>query len=203
MSKRLVSLSIACLVALQALSLAAQDKKPAGAAQPSQEDMAVMMAAATPGPHHKKMMESVGTWETTSKWMQPGAPPETGTGAATIEGMMGGRFIMEVQASPMMMGVPWEGRGVFGYDNVAQKHVGAWFDTWGTGIMRVEGTCDGACKTVTFTGSYLDPLTKSNKSMKIVGKTIDADHSVTELYDVGPDGKAVQVGEIKYTRKKS
>jgi hypothetical protein len=197
LNQRVISvLSIACLVAVAAANLSAQEKK----ATPSAEEMA-MMAAATPGPHHKKMMASVGTWQTSTKWMMPEAPPEPSAGTSTIESVMDGRFIQEVSKVPMMMGMPWEGRGLFGYDNTKQKHVGTWCDSWGTMIMYMEGTCDGTCKTITLTGSFMDPATKTTKTMKVVGKEITADQHVTELYDVA-GGKDTKMGEITYTRKK-
>lgn len=201
MKKRVVSsVSSACLVAAFVGSLSAQEKKPA-AEQAKEAEMAAMMAAATPGPHHKKMLASVGTWETSTKWMMPDAPPQPSVGTATIESFMDGRFIMEISKVPMMMGMPWEGRGIFGYDNTKQKHIGTWCDSWGTMIMVMEGTCDGTCKTVTLTGTFTDPATKQTKTMKVVGKEVDVDHHVTELFDV-VGGKDTPLGMINYTRKK-
>ena len=155
-----------------------------------------------PGPHHQALMKEVGTWETHMKqWMQPGAPPMESTGSATLESLLGGRFLSEVVTSTMM-GMPFEGRGVWGFDNATQKHVGTWFDSFGTMMLHFEGTCDGACKVVTMVSDYLDPMTKSNKRMKSVSKSIDADHTVAELYDVAKDGKEIKMTEIAYTRKK-
>jgi len=183
-----------CVLALPAL---AQDK------QPSQEEMAAMMAAATPGPHHQAMTKTVGTWEMSSKmWMAPGAPPMESAGTATIEGLMDGRFVMETAKAPMM-GMPWEGRGLWGYDNTTKKHIGFWFDSFGTMMMSFEGTCDGACKVLTMKSTYMDPMTKTTKTMKSVSKTVTDDHTVNELYDVAKDGTETKMMEITYKRKKT
>lgn len=189
---------VAMVLAVLALPVLAQEQK-----QPSEAEMAAMIAAATPGPHHQAMMKGVGNWTTTTKmWMQPGAPPTESTGTATVEGLMGGRFVMETDKSPDMMGMPWEGRGIFGYDNTTKKHVGMWFDSFGTMIMVFEGTCDGACKVVTMTSDYMDPMTKTMKKMKIVGKEINADENVTMMYDVAKDGTETKTVEVTYKRTK-
>ena len=184
-----------CIFALPAL---AQESK-----QPSQEEMAAMMAAATPGPHHQAMTKTVGTWDTNAKfWMAPGQPPTESVGTTTIEGLMDGRFIMEKTNAPMM-GMPWEGRGLWGFDNTTKKHVGIWFDSFGTMMMNFEGTCDGACKVVTMKATYMDPMTNSMKTMKSVTKKVTDDQNVNELYDVAKDGKETKMGEITYKRKKA
>ncbi|HZL84047.1 MAG TPA: DUF1579 domain-containing protein [Candidatus Krumholzibacteria bacterium] len=197
MSKRVwICVLVGCCIF--ALPVFAQESK-----QPSQAEMEAMMAAATPGPHHQAMAKTVGTWEMSSKmWAAPGAPPMESTGTATIEGIMDGRFVMETIKAPMM-GMPWEGRGVWGYDNTTKKHMGIWFDSFGTMMMNMEGTCDGACKVVTMKSTYMDPMTKSMKTMKSVSKTLSDDHTVNELFDVDKDGKETKMMEITYKRKKA
>ena len=187
-------LSAACLV-LFASAAIAQDSAP------SPEDMQKYMELATPGPHHKMLAASAGTWDTKSKqYMQPGAPPTESTGTSTIESVMGGRFIEEVTTTTMM-GMPWEGRGVFGYDNATQKHIGTWYDSFGTMMMAFEGTCSNSCKNVTLTSTYFDPITKMDKKMKVVSKQTDNDHSTVEIIEVAKDGKENRMMEIQYTRK--
>ena len=183
-----------CLVALPAV---AQEQK-----QPGGEEMAAMMAAMTPGPHHQAMMKSVGKWTTTSKmWMDPSAPPTETTGTATIEGLLDGRFIMETTKSTMM-GMPFEGRGIFGYDNTTKKHIGMWCDSFGTMMMHLEGTCDGACKVLTLTSEYLDPATKTMKKFKMVSKEVSPDETTNVMYDVGKDGTETKMMELTYKRQK-
>lgn len=117
--------------------------------QPSQEEMAAMMAAMTPGPHHEALMKMVGSWEMSSKmYAGPGAPPMETKGTSTVEGLLDGRFIMETVKAPMM-GMPWTGHGIYGYDNTTKKHVSTWFDSFGTMMMHFEGTCEKSCSVVT------------------------------------------------------
>ena len=198
LKKVVTGISLACVLSLLVLAVGAQEQKP-----PSEQEMQAMMAAATPGAHHQKLMKSAGTYDVTVKAMMPGTPPMEAKGTATIEGFMDGRFIMESMKSPSFMGMPWEGRGIYGYDNTTKKHVGTWCDSWGTVLLSLEGTCDGACKVVTLTSNFVDPMTKTTKTAKAVSKEISADEFVLEISDVEKGGKETKVMEINYKRKKS
>ena len=189
-------LLVACLV-LVASAAIAQDSGP------SAEDMQKWMEMAQPGPHHKMLTASAGTWDTKSKFaMEPGGPEMEATGTSTIKSVLGGRFVEEAITSTMM-GMPWEGHGVFGYDNATQKHNGIWYDSFGTMIMMFEGTCENSCKTVSMTSTYFDPMAKMEKKMKVVTTHKDDDHAMVTFFDVGKDGKDVRMGEVQYTRNKS
>ena len=189
--------AVGSILGLLVVPVLAQEQK-----QQNADEMAAMMEAMKPGPHHQAMMKSVGNWTTTTKmWMQPGAPPEETTGTTTIESLMGGRFLMETNKSTMM-GMPWEGRGIYGYDNTTKKHVGTWFDSFGTMMMSLEGTCDGTCKVVTMTSDYMDPSTKSMKKVKVVSKEVGPDENLTTIYDVAKDGTETKVMEMTYKRTK-
>jgi hypothetical protein len=170
--------------------------------QPSQEEMAAMMAAMTPGPHHEALMKNVGTWDMTAKmYPAPGAPPMETKGTTTLEGMLDGRFVMETVKAPMM-GMPWTGHGIYGYDNTKQKHISTWFDSFGTMMMYFEGTCENSCNVVTMYSEYMDPTTKTMKKMKSVSKQVDADTFKGELYGVEKDGTETKMMEMNYTRRK-
>ena len=41
-----------------------------------------------------------------------------------------------------MMGMPFTGHGMRGYDNVSGKYWSTWNDSMSTGMMVSEGTCD-------------------------------------------------------------
>ena len=161
--------------------------------------MAAYMALATPGPHHEALSAKAGSYKTTSKmWMDPSQPPMETAGTAEIEAVLGGRFVQEVTKANMM-GMPWEGRGIFGYDNATKKHTGTWFDSFGTMMMSFEGTCKDHCKQISLTANYLDPVTKTEKGMKTVTEDKGDGVAVTTLYDL-VDGKEVKMGIITYER---
>lgn len=203
MTRRLGSvLSTAALaVLLSAASAVAQDAQK----QPSADEKAMMDAwakASTPGPQHKWLAGKAGKWEFAGKfWMDATQPPTLSSGTAERTLMLGGRVIGEKVASPGIMGQPFEGYGVTGYDNVAQEFWGTWSDTMGTGVMVSKGKCDakGAC---TYTGEYVDPITGKKKTSRMASRDEGPDKEVHEFWDKGPDGKEFKSMELVYTRKK-
>lgn len=183
------------LISVVIVALAAACFAPAQAQD--EAEMKAMMAAAAPGPHHAALAAKAGSYKTTSKmWMGPGQEPMETVGTAEVTVLMDGRFVEEVDKAEMM-GKPWEGRGIFGYDNTTGKHTGTWFDSFGTMMMSFEGACKDHCKTVSLTGTYIDPITKSEKVMKSVSTDVGAGKSVSTIFDV-VDGKDVKIVEITY-----
>ena len=67
--------------------------------------------------------------------------------------ILGDRVMVE-EVKSQMMGQPFTGHGMSGYDNVSDKYWATWIDSMSTGVMTSEGTCDAnmAC---TYTGSLL------------------------------------------------
>lgn len=166
--------------------------------------MKAWMDFATPGEAHKALAKSDGNWTCeTTMWMEADKPPMTSTGESTNKMIMGGRYQMG-EFKGNMMGMPFEGMSITGYDNHKKKYVSTWIDNMGTGIMHMEGTWDDATKTMTMEGKMED-ITREGKycEMKETFKMVDDDHMVMEMY--GPDpktGKQYKTMEIKYTRKK-
>jgi hypothetical protein len=165
--------------------------------------MKAWMAASTPGDMHKALAKSDGKWMGESTlWGAAGAPPSTSTAEMNNKMILGGRFQMG-EFKGNMMGMPFEGISVVGYDNTKKKFVSSWVDNTGTGIMTMEGTWDDATKAMTMTGSMMDPATHKNCDMKEVFTMVDDDHQTMEMW--GPDpktGKQFKSLEIKFTRKK-
>ena len=182
-----VALAFATVISLPAFS------------QNNNDDMKAMMAAATPGEAHKMLAKSAGSWTASvTMWMQPGAPPTTSTAQATGEMIMGGRYLQSKNTGNMM-GMPFEGVGITGYDNVKKQFVASWIDNMGTGIMTMSGTWDEGTKSITYTGSMADPMSGKDTPFREVWKFVDDNHQVMEMYyPVG--GNDFKTMEIKYTR---
>lgn len=161
-------------------------------------DMHAMIEAATPGPHHKALETRAGDWKVSSRMWIPGQEAMESSGTSKMKSVLGGRFLEEVVQAPMM-GQPWEGRGVFGYNNVSKKHIATWYDTFGTMIMSFEGTCENHCKKITMSSDFVDPMTGSEVTMKTVSEQKGDNTFVTTLYNV-VDGKDMKTGEIRYER---
>jgi hypothetical protein len=174
---------------------------PAGA--PDEKAMMEAMAkAGAVGEQHKMLGAMAGTWDVHVKmWMKPGDPPQESTGTATRTAILGGRFLEE-KFEGSMMGQPFSGQGMTGYDNVTKKYVSTWADSMGTGIMNMTGAMDKGSKSLTMRGTMVDPMTNKASAIKEKLTNNDADHQTFEMWGAGPDGKTYRMMEITYARKK-
>lgn len=157
----------------------------------------------TPGDVHKMIASWDGIWEgETTSWMAPGEPPTVSKGVATNKMAMGGRYQVSNHKGTMM-GQPFEGMSITGYDNAKKMFKSTWIDNMGTGIMMMEGPWDEASKTMTLTGKCVDPGRGDGKEMEVreVFKIIDDKNQLMEMYGPGPDGKEYKMMEIKLTKK--
>jgi len=157
----------------------------------------------TPGAHHKGLEAMAGTFKYTNKFrMTPEAPWMESEGESTSEMALGGRYLMTTAKGPMM-GEMFEGMGCMGYDNNSGKHFMAWIDNMGTGMMRAEGTCDGACKVLTFEGRQDDPMTgKKDQPYKITYEIKSNDEFSMHFWSPDESGNMFENMTIDYTRAK-
>jgi hypothetical protein len=164
--------------------------------------MEAMMKAGIPGDQHKKLDAMVGSWDTkVTMWPMPGADPMTSVGTSTNTWTMGGRYL-EQRFKGDFAGMPFEGLGYTGYDNVKKQYWGTWIDNMSTGMMTSVGTSASDGKTWEFTGTMADPMTGKDSMVKEKVTVTDADHHMMEMWGPGPDGKMYKSMEIAYTRKK-
>src|SRR5689334_15924307 len=80
--------------------------------------MEAWMKSMTPGEQHKKLAAQDGEWTSAGKmWEKADAPPVEFTGTAKFHMILGGRYQVQ-EVSSVMMGMPFQGQGLTGYDNV-------------------------------------------------------------------------------------
>ena len=168
-------------------------------------DSATMMknweAYMTPGEMHKILEKSNGTWSSdVTMWMAPDAPPEKSTGTAVNSMILGGRY-QESKHNSMMMGMPFEGKAITGYDNAKKVFIYNWIDNMGTGIMHMEGPWDEATKTINFKGKMIDPMTGKELDVRDVFTYVDDNTEKMEMFCTD-NGKEFKTMEITFTRKK-
>jgi hypothetical protein len=189
--------SLALLLALPAL---AQEQNMPEMTPEQQAEMAAYAAAGTPGEAHAKLAAMAGDYDIAVKsWHDPAGPAMEEKGTAKRSMTLDGRVMVE-EVSSSMMGQPWTGHGMHGYDNVTGKYWSTWNDSMSTGLMVSEGSCDaaGAC---TFTGSWNDPLTKGKITSRMTTKWTSPTTEVFEMYVPGKDGKEFKMMELTYTKK--
>jgi hypothetical protein len=194
-------LSLATLLCVPALSKA--DSEPAKG-QPAMDPKAMqeMMAkAAAPGPFHARLKEMAGTWNVTTKTtMDPSAPPQVSKGVSVVKTLMGGRYSQETSTATMM-GMPFQGLGLTGYDNTLKKYVSVWADNFGTGLMMSEGTPDESGDVINWTAQTPEPMTGKMQAFRMVTRFLGKDSRTYEMFGPGPDGKEHKMMELLYTRK--
>ena len=188
---------------LAAPSFAADEKKAGDKGMPAgdeaqQKMMAEMMKNMTPGEQHQYLKPLVGKWKVSVKsWMAPGEPTIS-TGTCEKSWALGGRWVEESFKGDMM-GMPFEGMGLTGYDMMKKQYVNYWFDTMSTTGMMSMGSIDDAHKVLTMTGTYDDPMTGKPATSKGVMKIVDDNTHVFSMYgDMG--GKQQLVMECTYIR---
>jgi hypothetical protein len=179
----------------------AADSPPAMSAE-QQAMMEKMTKAATPGHQHEMLKKMAGEWNAKVKFqMDPSQPWQESQSTSTITVLMDGRYCQEV-ASGQMMGAPFNGMGITGYDNVLGKYVSTWIDNMGTGIMTSQGTSDASGKVITFIGTMSDPVTGKPSKARMVTTIVDDDHHTFDMYAVPPGGKKeMKTMTIEYSRK--
>jgi len=198
---RVTSLAATTLCIMLTVSPALTKEKKHEKPMDPQAMMELWKKLGTPGEPHKQFANLAGNWTTTTKeWMEPGKPPTESTGTAEMKTLLDGRFLYQEYHS-QMMGLPFSGIGIDGYDNVTKKYVTAWIDSMGTGILFMEGTANADGKTITLKGSHPEPG-GGKMSHRAVWTIKDANNQTFEMYGThGHGGKEMKFLEIVYTRK--
>jgi hypothetical protein len=151
--------------------------------------MQAYMKMGTPGENHTFLKKFVGDWNISTKaWMQPGAEPSMNQGTCTGEMILDGRFLIE-KYKGMMMGQPFEGMQIIGYDNMKQKFVTFWIDNSSTAFYMMDGMLDKAGTTLTDTGMWPDPMTGGTSRVRDVIHMVSPTEYTYEMFMTGPDGK--------------
>lgn len=169
--------------------------------EPSADELAKYMAErAAITDEHKRLARVGGMWETEGTfWNGPGEP-ETSKGSARFTPMLGGRFVVQ-EYSGTMMGKPFEGRAIEGYDKEKKKHFSIWLDNQGTGFLTSWGNPDATGKVYTYESGEEEWMGAKFRFKTIVTRT-DDDHFKIEHFVVTAPGQDTKQMEILFTRRK-
>ncbi len=163
--------------------------------------MEVYQRLAVPGAPHKMLAELAGTWTTRTKgWMEPDKPPMESTGTCEQQMLLGGRYLQQEYRSEMM-GSPFTGINLIGYDNYTKKYVSTWIDSMSTGIYYFEGGASPDGRTITQECSYDDPV-KGPVLWRSVTRIINGDTLEYEMFIAPEGGKEEKMMEMTVTRKR-
>jgi len=169
-------------------------------------EMAAMYAAAAkftqPGEKHKKLEAYLGRWDVESLVsMGPGNEMKSAM-TAEFAWQIPGRFL-KLESRGSLMGMPYQGFGLLGYDNFKQAFVSTWIDNMNTYKLDAQGNLAQDGTTLITYGTLDEYLTGENdKPVKYVYRWKDADHFSFEVHDLAIGETNTCVVTMNYSRAK-
>jgi hypothetical protein len=175
-----------------------QNKSPGQPSEAEQQEMMRKMEeAGRPGPGHKALEPLVGNWNAEVKcWHDPAGQATVSRGRAQVKWTLNGRFLEE-EFQGEMMGKPFRGCSLMGFDNTKQTFNTVWVSDMQTAMFCSEGRGESGNKVITLEGKANCPATgRKDVVMKTVFRLLSQDKHIFEMYD--GNNKTM---EITYTRQ--
>lgn len=167
-----------------------------------QKIMEMYTKAGTPGEPHKLLAKLEGSWETRSRnWAEPDKPPRESGGSCEQKLVLDGHYLQQIYKGDMM-GRPFTGLSLLGFDNHTKKYQTIWLDSMSTGIYLFEGAArvSGGIRTITQECRYDDPV--RGPSLWRTVTRIKSDDTVEFAMFLTPRGKKEEkMMEMTMTRK--
>jgi len=155
----------------------------------------------TPGPMHKWLASFTGTWEAdVISYMDP-TKPDTSKLIQTYSMILNGLY-QEAKLTGSMMGMPFEGRSINGFDNARKKFQTTWMDSFSSGFTYMTGDYDSISNTLNLKGTQSNPSTGKDMGIREVMKIIDENTYTLVMYGDAPGGKEIKYMEGTFKRKK-
>ena len=164
--------------------------------------MKIYKKAGTPGEPHKALAKLEGSWTTRSRgWMEPGKPPVESFGTCEQKLILDGHYLQQVYTGDMM-GAPFTGISLLGFDNHTRKYESVWIDSMSTGIYYFRGTATNKGKTITQECDYNDPI-KGPSIWRTVTRIKDDNTLEFEMFLTPRRGKEEKMMEMTIERKEA
>jgi len=172
----------------------------------TEEDMKMMqqcIEAGTPGEMHAFLAQGAGTWQgENTMWMMPGAEPMKTTCKADVEAIMDGRYVKYEYSGEMPGMGTFNGMALYGFDNVSKKFACTWIDSMSTGLMNGTGDLSADKKTLTWTFTYNDPITKKPATMREIERITGDNTRTLDMFGKDPkSGVEYQMMHMEFTRR--
>ncbi len=163
-----------------------------------QAEMEAWMKLHAPGKEHQQLAGAAGTWKAAGKSYMGGPEPVTFAGTSQRTLILGGRVIAD-DFKAEMMGQPFEGHGLTGYDNATKRWWTTWNDSMSTSIMVAYGKWDDAAKGVVFDSEIVDPKGQPIK-VRLVSRHPSATQEEFEYWEER-GGKLTKTMEMTLTKQ--
>jgi hypothetical protein len=154
-----------------------------------------------PGPAHAKLQPLVGEWSFAARmWTDPAQSPAEFTGNVSRKWIMGNRFVQETIKGEFD-GKPFEGMGLWGYDDAQKKYTT--MHACGLAGKIINATCEynDASRKFQSVSQERCPVTGQLTECREETVLISADRMVMTKF-ASADGKEVKVMEIVFDRNK-
>lgn len=157
-----------------------------------------MVQAGTPGAAHQKLEPLAGKFAVQSTmWTDPSKAPQESTGTAERTWIFDKRYLEE-RFQGDYAGHPFNGIGIYAYDNITRQYVSSWIDSMSTGLTISKGELSG--DTFTYQGMMSDPMSGKETPFTMIYQLAGNDAHTVEMWGAGPDGEQVKWMEMVYTR---
>lgn len=150
----------------------------------------------SPGPEHAKLKALEGTWNFV---MKPSEGPEA-KGVSVFKLECAG-FWLTCDFSCKMGDIPFQGKGIDGYDQIKKKYVSVWVDSMTSSPMIFEGDYDASGKVLTMSCKAPGPEGKP-ALWRSVSKIISPDEHTFEMFLTPEGGKEASMMIVTYKRAK-
>ena len=167
-----------------------------------QKIMEIYKKVGTPGEPHKLLAKLEGSWTTRTRgWMEPDKPPVESTGTCEQKLVLDGHYLQQEYTGDMM-GVPFSGINLLGYDNHVRKYVSVWLDSMSTAIYYFEGTASADGRIITQECNYDDPV-RGPSVWRSVTRIRDNNTLEFEMFITPKGGKEEKMMEMTVARKEA
>jgi hypothetical protein len=151
------------------------------------------------GPERAVLRNYEGVWDATVEISKgPGAPTAVLAGIETNR-LVGGTWLVS-DFKTEMMGQPFQGHGIAGFDRHRNKYVSVWLDTMSAGLSLGESTYEPATKAMSGWMEGLDHTGKLTR-VKVVSIETHTNTRTVAIYSKGADQKEYRTVRISYKRR--
>lgn len=119
-------------------------------------EMQAMIDANKPGPQHAILARMEGDWKAVMQGTMPGEEPMMSEGRMHVSALFDGKF-MGQEYRGELMGMEFDGLGVYGYSTMTSKFQYCWFDSFGTHLYYAEGEAGDDGDSLVFHGQEPNP----------------------------------------------
>ena len=168
-------------------------------------DMQAMMdiyrKVGTPGEPHKLLAKLEGSWITRTRGWLEGKPAMESTGTCEQKLVLGGHYLQQDYTGDMM-GAPFSGINLLGYNNYTKKYESVWLDSMSTAIYFFAGKGSRDGRTITQECSYVDPV-RGPAVWSSVTRVKDDNTLEFEMFITPEGGKKEKMMEMTVSRKEA